>query len=183
MNHLITGPMFAGKSKYLIKYLNCILYEKTNAKILFIYPESSFRGYFCRDKDVTLDKRIEIISEESLIQNRTFNSILDYISDYEAVGFDEYCLMKNTDLFLDIIKVSKNDFYISSLDMDFERKKWDSVTKLLDCSLIDIHTSLTGKCECGKKGIYSKRLSNTKGRVVIGDNIYKCVCKECYEKY
>ena len=35
-------------------------------KILFIYPAISFRGYFCRDKNVYLDKRIDIITEEEI---------------------------------------------------------------------------------------------------------------------
>ena len=52
MNYLITGPMFAGKSKYLIKSLDYLLMEKSDIKILFIYPAMSFRGYMCRDKTV-----------------------------------------------------------------------------------------------------------------------------------
>ncbi|MBW5411368.1 thymidine kinase, partial [Brachyspira hampsonii] len=69
MNHLITGPMFAGKSKYLIKTLDYLLMENKDIKILFIYPAISFRGYFCRDKDVSLDKRINIITEEEIENN------------------------------------------------------------------------------------------------------------------
>lgn len=36
MNYLITCPMFAGKSKYLIKSLDYLLMEKSDIKILFI---------------------------------------------------------------------------------------------------------------------------------------------------
>ncbi len=111
MNYLITGPMFAGKSKYLIKSLDYLIMEKSDIKILFIYPAMSFRGYFCRDKTVILDKRIDIITEEDLI---------------------------------------------------------------------DIHIKVFGKCDCVRKGIYSKRIAKDIDRIVIGDDIYKCVCRYCY---
>lgn len=182
MNHLMTGPMFAGKSKYLIKSLDCILLEKPNTKIVFIYPNRSFRGYFCRDKDVVLDERIEVISEDEITKDRTIRDILEYLSKYDVVGIDEFAIMKDPYNFIEIIKKSKNDFYIASLDMDFKRRKWDSVSSLFKNELIDIHTSLTGKCECGKKGIYSKRIASSDDRIVVGDSMYKCTCKDCYEK-
>ena len=79
MNYLITGPMFAGKSKYLIKSLDYLLMEKSDIKILFIYPAMSFRGYFCRDKTVILDKRIDIITEEDLNKKDIYKTkYLDY---------------------------------------------------------------------------------------------------------
>ena len=91
MNYLITGPMFAGKSKYLIKSLDYLLMEKSDIKILFIYPAMSFRGYFCRDKTVILDKRIDIITEEDLNKKDIYN----YISNYDIVGLDEFCFERN----------------------------------------------------------------------------------------
>ena len=158
MNYLITGPMFAGKSKYLIKSLDYLLMEKSDIKILFIYPAMSFRGYFCRDKTVILDKRIDIITEEDLNKKEIYN----YISNYDIVGIDEL------------------DFYIASLDMDYKRNYWESVTNLIEEDLIDIHIKVFGKCDCGRKGIYSKRIAKDIDRIVIGDDIYKCVCRYCY---
>ena len=87
MNYLITGPMFAGKSKYLIKSLDYLLMEKSDIKILFIYPAMSFRGYFCRDKTVILDKRIDIITEEDLNKKDIYN----YISNYDIWRSTKRC--------------------------------------------------------------------------------------------
>lgn len=159
MNYLITGPMFAGKSKYLIKSLDYLLMEKSDIKILFIYPEMSFRGYFCRDK----------------------KDIYNYISNYDIVGIDEFCFLKETNNFISLIKNFNNiDFYIASLDMDYKRNYWESVTNLIEEDLIDIHIKVFGKCDCGRKGIYSKRIAKDIDRIVIGDDIYKCVCRYCY---
>lgn len=177
MNYLITGPMFAGKSKYLIKSLDYLLMEKNDIRILFIYPAMSFRGYFCRDKTVILDKRIDIITEEDLNKKEIYN----YISNYDIVGIDEFCFLKETNNFISLIKNFNNiDFYIASLDMDYKRNYWESVTNLIEEDLIDIHIKVFGKCDCGRKGIYSKRIAKDIDRIVIGDDIYKCVCRYCY---
>ena len=117
MNYLITGPMFAGKSKYLIKTLDYLLMEKSDIKILFIYPNISYRGYFCRDKNVVFDKRIDIITEEELEDK--FMNIENYLSNYDVVGIDEFCFLNKTYEFIKLIKdFSRNniniDFYIAS---------------------------------------------------------------------
>ena len=188
MNHLITGPMFAGKSKYLIKTLDYLLLENKNIKILFIYPKISFRGYFCRDKDVYLYKRIDIITEEEIENNlgKDIENIYNYIARYDIIGIDEFCFLNDTSIFIQLIKTCtqrncRTNFYIASLDMDYKRNYWESVSALIEEDLIDIHTKVFGKCDCGRKGIYSKRIVKDVDRVVIGDDIYKCVCRYCYE--
>ncbi|WP_300366499.1 thymidine kinase [Brachyspira sp.] len=188
MNHLITGPMFAGKSKYLIKTLDYLLMENKDIKILFIYPKISFRGYFCRDKDVYLDKRIDIITEEEIENNfgREVENIYDYICKYDVIGIDEFCFLNDTEIFIYLIKIcterkSHLNFCIASLDMDYKKNYWESITALIEEDLIDIHTKVFGECSCGKKAIYSKRMVKDADRVIIGDDIYKCVCRYCYD--
>jgi len=177
MLHFITGPMFAGKSKYLIKTINCYLHEWDSLKVLFIYPEGTYRGYFCRDRDVKFDSRVDIMTEGE------FRNESDKILSYDIITIDEFCFLEDTFFFLELLnKHSKEkDFIISTLDRDFKRVVWDSVEYILDSELIDIHTQLSGRCECGKRGIYSKRTVYNTEQVVIGDNIYKCVCSDCYE--
>ncbi|ELV06124.1 thymidine kinase [Brachyspira hampsonii 30599] len=162
--------------------------ENKDIKILFIYPAISFRGYFCRDKDVSLDKRINIITEEEIENNigKDVENIYNYISRYDIVGIDEFCFLNDTSIFIKLIKAcskrnSATNFCIASLDMDYKRNYWESVSALIEEDLIDIHTKVFGKCDCGRKGIYSKRIVKDVDRVVIGDDIYKCVCRYCYE--
>lgn len=188
MNHLITGPMFAGKSRYLIKALDYLLMENKDIKILFIYPKISFRGYFCRDKDVYLDKRIDIITEEEIedMLGDSVNTIYDYIKKYNIIGIDEFCFFNDTNIFSQLIKISNRndsniDFYIASLDMDYKKNPWESISNLIEEDLIDIHIKVFGRCDCGRRGIYSKRIINNINRIIIGDSIYKCVCRYCYE--
>ena len=65
--------------------------------------------------------------------------------------------------------------------MDYKRNYWESVLNLIEEDLIDIHTKVFGECACGRKAIYSKRIAKDVDRIVIGDDIYKCVCRYCYE--
>lgn len=133
------------------------------------------------------DKRIDIITEEELEDKfANFNNIEDYLYNYDVVGIDEFCFLNKTSDFIKLIKdFSKNniniDFYIASLDMDFKRNYWESVSNLIEEDLIDVHIKVFGKCDCGRKGIYSKRIIKDVDRIVIGDDIYKCVCRYCYE--
>lgn len=185
MISLITGPMFAGKSKYLIKSLNAILFEDDLKKILFVYPKKSYRGYFCRDKNITLNKNIEVISEDEIIKKCSDNKeqIKELFSKYDYIGTDELCLFDEANFFTDIIiKTSNFNHIVSSLDMNFQRKYWDCVLMLLNSEKVEMNIKLSGLCQCGKRGIYSKRMLNSSEEIVIGDSIYKCVCKECYEK-
>lgn len=68
MIHLITGPMFSGKSKYLIELLNTELYKNPKLKIAYIYPKDSYRGYFTRDENTIIREKINIITDEELQQ-------------------------------------------------------------------------------------------------------------------
>ena len=185
MLHFITGPMFAGKSKYLIKTINCYMHEFDSFKVLFIYPEKTYRGYFCRDKDTEFDSRVDIITEyEFMNENNSDSSFIENkILSYDIIAIDEFCFLEDTNFFLELLnKYSKqNNFIIATLDRDFKRVIWDSVAYILDSELMDAHTQLSGRCECGKRGLYSKRTVYNTSQVVIGDSIYKCACKDCHE--
>ena len=185
MLHFITGPMFAGKSKYLIKTINCYMHEDNSLKVLFIYPEKTYRGYFCRDKDTIFDSRVDIMTEGEFRDENNKNSsfIENIILNYDIITIDEFCFLEDSGFFLDLLnKYSKeNDFIVATLDRDFKRVVWDSVAYILDSELMDAHTQLSGRCECGKRGLYSKRTVYNTSQVVIGDSIYKCECKDCYE--
>mgnify|MGYP002528331631 CR=1 FL=1 len=126
-----------------------------------------------------LDDLEECIQYYNELLNK--KDIYNYISNYDIVGIDEFCFLKETNNFISLIKNFNNiDFYIASLDMDYKRNYWESVTNLIEEDLIDIHIKVFGKCDCGRKGIYSKRIAKDIDRIVIGDDIYKCVCRYCY---
>ena len=169
----ITSLTLGGAERVLIDLANKLV-EKFDITIFTLYANGEL--------EKELDERIHLKSlYDKRYKDLNKKEIYNYISNYDIVGIDEFCFLKETNNFISLIKNFNNiDFYIASLDMDYKRNYWESVTNLIEEDLIDIHIKVFGKCDCGRKGIYSKRIAKDIDRIVIGDDIYKCVCRYCY---
>ncbi len=187
MIHLITGPMFSGKSKYLIELLNTELYKNPKLKIAYIYPKDSYRGYFTRDENTIIREKINIITDEELQQILLDGMMeIDKLLQYNIIGVDEWSFMHKSDCDKIIDNIGLNPdkkLFIASLDMDYQKNVWENISDLINKEIVSIHSKITGICKCGKRASFSKRkTSSNTDRVLIGSDIYECVCKDCYNK-
>ena len=68
--------------------------------------------------------------------------------------------------------------YISGLDGDFKRKKFGNILDLIPIS--DEVIKLKSICKCGNAASFSRRISNEKEQISIGNDNYEPVCRNCY---
>jgi thymidine kinase len=157
---LILGPMYSGKTSYLLKS-----YERSliaNKKTLLIKHSSDNR--YSHNKVCTHDNNVKTA-------NLICNNLMDNIEDallYQNVFIDEGQFYKdNIDEFCNILTDSGINVYISALNGDYQRKIFENVALLIQCN--------------DNRGSYTHRISCETDKVLIGGiDKYVTVCRKCY---
>jgi thymidine kinase len=179
--HIILGPMFAGKSTYLINKINDLLATQTiqNGNILVINHSSDARydiNKICSHDGIKIDcKSFQNLNDayNTLIETNTWNNIKYIFIDESQFFNDLYDFVKTT-----LISTNKH-IYIAGLDGDFKQESFKN-SKILD--LIPWATSITklnAKCYiCQNTAPYTKRLINISNQTILvgGSETYQPVC-------
>lgn len=182
--HLVMGPMFAGKTTYLINKVNELV--KNSIKIddiLLVNHSSDCRydiGKICSHNGLTMKS----YSMENLYQ-------LDMTENNDCFPNKKYLFIDEgqffTDLYetvLNIMKVYRKKkrslvIYIFGLDGDFQQKPFNNGSRLLElipfCNSI---TKLQSKCYiCNAPAPFSKRLIESNLQILVGgNNMYQPSC-------
>lgn len=167
---IISGPMFSGKSTYLInKSLEC------NNKIMIKH---------------SLDQRYSINSICSHSRLSTPSISLDNLNDIvntvtfeqaDNIFIDEAQFFPNLyDVVNNIIKNTNKNIFIAGLLIDFKCKIFGEILYLIP--LADHHISLHGKCNlCDKQSIFSSKISKNKSQIDVGaSESYEPLCRNHY---
>jgi len=170
---IITGPMYSGKSTYLIDKIFKL--HNTNMVVVKHHIDDRYNN----DCIVTHDKRMV----EALKMNKLKDIfLLKEYNELENILIDEGQFFE--DLYEFIKKAVDNDkknVYISGLLSDFERKPFDNLYKVL--SLADNIVFKHGKCsDCDNESVFSKRMIYNEEQILVGSTFYKPVCRICYLK-
>ncbi len=170
--HIIMGPMFSGKTSRLIK----IFEENQNRKIFSI--------------NHVLDKRYssnEIVSHDGKkVRCYSFKKIREIYENFDEFEKSDIILINEAQFFEDlfelvIIMVEKygKRVYLCGLDGDYEQKEIGEMLKLIPrCDSVE---KLRGKCHyCSNESIFSKRITEQREQVVVGNDNYVPCCRKCY---
>jgi len=170
---LITGPMFSGKSRELIKKAN-LMAEFSSGDIVFIRPNTDTRDFLTRDK-IELDKRIPIIKAEEipdieLIKERYRN--LRYVFVDEGQFFQNiYQLNQYADNGIEV--------YVAALMYTSEFKWFFPIIDFYPSC--DNLVKLKARCSnCGSsEGVFTKCVKDKIGDILIDDSAYVTLCRKC----
>ena len=189
---LIIGPMFSGKTSYLLDvYKKCKL---CNIPIAVLNHSSDNRytdnNSLLSSHDKTM---VPCILTKSLMDLWNYDSLDENYSDKS----DCHMLLRNANVILinegqffedlypcvlDMLR-EKKQVYICGLDGDFQRQKFGAILDLIPmCDKINKLTSLCSLCRDGTRGIFSMRLTNEREQTVVGSDNYIPVCRKCYSK-
>jgi len=197
---VITGPMYSGKSTELIRRLERS--QIAGEEIIVFKPSKDTRsnnGYVesrigTKIKCKTIDESTKIIdyfeekrkteiskmfADPSYLSSCNSNRVSKYKKT--VVGIDEAQFFDNN-----IIEVcekladEKIRVIVSGLDMDYKRKPFENISKLL--TKADDILKLNAVCvECGDNAIYSYKKEDNNERLEVGDqDKYKALCRKCY---
>ena len=165
---IITGPMFSGKTSALI---NIIEKEKKSNKVAVInYIDDNYD----EKKMATHDgKSIECIRTKKLS-----DVIVELSRHYNIFAINEAQFFE--DIYEGVIYLldNKKIVHICGLDGDYKKEPFGDMLRLIPhCDKI---IKLKAICDCGSNAIFTKRLNDDEEQIIIGDKIYKPVCRKCY---
>lgn len=173
--HLVLGPMFAGKSSFMIQKINELINSGiSEQEILAINHSSDSRydtGKICSHNGKKIDS----------ITTNTLNSIFNKFANSKYIFIDEGQFF--SDLYISI-KNMINTFhqgkiiYISGLDGDYNQLpfKQSGILDLIPLAITII--KLTANCSnCNNKAPYTKRLIQSDQTILVGGaDVYQPVC-------
>jgi thymidine kinase len=190
---LIIGPMYASKTTKLVEiYKQCIL-----CNIYVTVINHSIDNRYDDELLSTHDQvKIPCIKTESLLDLWTRDDIdlktnikdVQRIKDKLAIIKSDVILINEGQFFGDledfVLKMLENrkKIYVCGLDGDFQRKKFGKILDLIPlCDKVTKLTSLCNLCKNGTPGIFSKRITSEKEKIIVGSDNYISVCRNCYE--
>jgi|UniRef100_A0A6C0ILE7 thymidine kinase len=167
---LIVGPMFSGKTSYLINTYKMHQTKEHSIKVI----------------NYSLDTRYDdkMLSSHDLIKIPCyFASKLE--EEFESCKKNDIILINEGQFFpdlkervLELVETYHKQVYICGLDSDFKRNKFGELLDLIPyCNKV---TKLNANCECGNNAIFSHRKVSSDEQVLIGSDNYQPLCRTCY---
>ena len=174
---LIIGNMFSGKSSELIRRIN--RERSINKKILVInYAEDnrySTNSVATHDNTKVNSLKLTKLSEITLNMIKQYDS---FFIDEGQFFPDLYKVVK------DLVDTHGKHVIVSGLDGDSNRNSFGDLIKLIPiCDTVDKLTAYCNKCNNGKLGPFTKRISNSVPTSIIdigGTDKYIPVCRKHY---
>jgi thymidine kinase len=168
---VITGPMKCGKTKQLIEFYN--QYKDTHSCMVFkpeIDNRFSENEVVSRDDDRAKSYNLRKLTD---LKEYDFNCDIFFIDEFQFITGD-------IEIILNLVDIGKK-FVISGLNLTSDRKPFGIMPQLLSCA--DKVIIKTAKCDiCDKPAKFTFCDVQKNQDVLVGDNQYKSVCKECYNK-
>jgi thymidine kinase len=174
--HTIIGPMFSGKTTHIIAEYN------------------NMRKQYCSDDILVINHAFDTrYSENTLCSHDNNSNILCKMIDDINIITTEF-IHKNG---YNVILINEGQFfngisnwlrniaskfpnihvYICGLDGDYKQKPFYDFLDIIPLS--DTVIKLCGKCRCGNPAPFTMRNVNNDSQILVGNDIYSCVCKSC----
>lgn len=170
---VITGPMYAEKSKYLIEKYNEI---EEKEKIKCFKPSKDKRT-----KTKIRSRALKQEIEANVIEK--FEDIMNYIDDnIKYIFIDEVQFLNGNFNILEKLSIERDiDIYIAGLSKTDKQHPFGKMPYVL--ALADKINVLTAKCKCGKEARYTIcKIKKDKEVLIDTGKEYQSVCRECYNK-
>lgn len=175
MLSLVMGPMYAGKTTYLID-----LYEKNikfGKKVIVLTHSSEIR-YSIENLSTHNKKSITCLKHASIKEFLQKNT--DEISNANVIMVDESQFFEDLMEVLYMVNTLCKEVYVFGLDGDFKRNKFGNILDLIPHC--DDVKKLKAKCNrCENDAIFSHRITNNSKQVLVGSSDdYQALCRLCY---
>ena len=179
---IVTGPMFSGKSSYLVKKINELTLQNKKTFVINHILDKRYNNEIC----ISTHNGLNSLNNKDVFNCcfNTFNEFLDLFEDklnnYDYFFIDECQFFKDIDLVIDFLLNKDKHLFISFLNSDYKMEPF-SVTNLLYAKADKI-IHLTAKCSiCSNDAPFTKRLIDSSSQILVGKNdIYVPRCRKCF---
>jgi thymidine kinase len=167
---IILGPMFSGKTSYLINVYNQPENVEKKMKVINYSLDTRYDDKMLSSHDlVKIPCCFASNIEDELKSCLAYDVIL--INEGQFFPDLKKCV-------LELVEQHNKEVYICGLDSDFQRNKFGDLLDLIPyCNKM---TKLNAKCECGDSAIHSHRKVHSTEQVLIGSDNYQPLCRKCY---
>ena len=173
--HLITGPMFAGKSTRLLSLISKLSVLKN------IYIINSTLDNRYNSNSITTHSNYSCDAKSLTNLNLDYNELKKIRVKYQVVAIDEAQFFE--DLYSFVKLALQLDFHIivCGLNGNFKQEKFGQILDLIPlANNVELLKGYCMICKDGTEGIFTKRLiDNNSDEIVVGnDDKYICVCRK-----
>lgn len=168
------GPMYAGKSDYLISVYKGIWNKE---HVMAFKPKKD-----TRDGEFIISKNYEEKIPAKLIENISEIPKLIEGKEIRTIFIDEAQFLEgDVSIITDLSVLYDIDFYIAGLNMTSEQRPFDKMPEILAIS--NEIKNITGSCQdCSRPSVYTWYLLGEKTESVKPGNDYVSVCPTCLRK-
>ena len=173
---LILGPMFAGKTTFLLEEIK--KHEKINKnKNDILVINHSIDNRYENDKIASHNRE-----SYPCLKKRNLKEINSQeLEGKKVLVIDEGQFFTDIDETVrEFVTTYKLHVIIGGLNGTFQQKIFDSSNLLNLIPFADNVISLKSKCYiCGEKASFSKRIVNDNSEILVGNNNYQPCCRKC----
>lgn len=167
------GSMFSGKTTQLVQVYKKYSYIGKQIAVVNYDGDKRYHDTMLSTHDKTMIP---------CIQCATLTHILPELQKADVILINEGQFFPDLNaVVVELVETHKKSVYISALDGDFKRNKFGEVLDLIPyCDKVTKLHALCAYCKNGRPALFSKRITNEVGQVVIGTDNYKPLCRKCY---
>ena len=177
---LIIGPMYSGKTDYLLRELN--IFSIMGARVLYVNHTFDTRGEAFSSHNPSLTTT-GVVSHKKV---ETAEQLMEACQDYSIIGIDESQFFTGLkDAVLNLVEKQGKRVLVAGLSGNYKREPFGELLDLIPYS--DRLTKLASCCsQCAvskkiKNAHFSYRVTKDEIEVFIGaKNAYVPLCRECF---
>ena len=175
---LIIGPMFSGKTTYLLSLHKQYELSSMNTCVINYSEDKRYHSSMLSTHDKNMIECNNTLSLGSFLTEDIIHHN-DVFLINEGQFFDD--IFECT---VDLVEKYNKIVHIAGLDGDFKRNTFGSLLNLIPlCNKVTKKTAICSSCANGTKALFSHRLSNEQSVKVIGSSNYLPLCRKCYLKH
>lgn len=174
---LIMGSMYSGKTTALLELEKQYTYSNMTCCVINYAEDQRYHS----SKLSTHDKRMidcyntvdldKFLTDEIIKNNNVF-----LINEGQFFKNLKTCVLK-------LVENHKKIVHVCGLDGDFKREPFGEILDIIPlCDNVIKMKSICAICKNGTPGLFSKRLVESNQVKLIGSDIYKPVCRNCFNK-
>lgn len=174
------GPMFSGKTSWLIDVYSQFTYCETKVVVINHVTDVRYDTAMLSTHD---KKMIPCIQMSSFDAANIDAKVMDTILDADVVLINEGQFFDNIVPFVKDLIGHNKMIYICGLDGDFQQHRFGDLIDLIPiCDKVTKLHSLCGRCKNGTPAIFSHRLDDKTEQRVIGSSNYTPLCRKCFKQ-
>ena len=177
---IIVGPMWSGKTTELVKLYNKFNFCDINIlAINYLHDTRYSENNISTHDEISIPcKMVENLKDISDILN---DKLIDIFNESQVILINEGQFFKDINEWVNIaVNKYNKHIYICGLDGDYKRNSFNNFLELIPyCDKVKKYNAICSNCK-QKPAIFTHRINDNIEQELIGNHIYKPMCRKCY---